>query len=475
MPLISATALASVAGRLYAGTNNGEVHVYDARTREPISLLITERKGVVSCLAASSNGIAWILGNRPTGIRDKFASPNDIANQALIMRMPDDRTYTIDLKPAGVERPVRSVAWHGTRLWMLGDFGAAFYNAKTNAIELGSSFLPRAIAEEVEHSRVWVREPYIMTAKPVSIRRNPRSTGLPYVSLFTVYKFDSKRWTKVGGFASNALDVEPERELSVGEDGRIPLTSKFSILSETSDFDTSGISAVEGPNLLHAPVFTENWESQRVALPSWFGNSSGPDPLWFQSAAEDIWIWNGAALLKQSRTKPEAKAFLPWNDPQMLVNAFLADPTGVWIATNVGVRRLELSTPERPLGFGGFIGIPLGVQTERTDNKALDKLSREIYKWRFAPVDLAGKDGSRMVSEVYKAAGIALPASAQGILNSPLATPVFDDLKIGDVISSPKGLAIYIGNGKTVEVKENAVANGAVWDRPFAIVKRFVK
>jgi hypothetical protein len=475
MPLISATALASVAGRLYAGTNSGEVHVYDARTREPVSLLTTERKGIVSSLAASSHGIAWILGNRPTGIRDKFASPSDIANQALVMRTPDDRTYTIDLKPAGVERTVRAVAWFGPRLWMLGDFGAAFYNAKTNAIELGSSFLPRAMAEEIDNARVWVKEPYLMTAKPVSMRRNPRSTGLPYVSLFTVYKFDNNRWGKVGGFASNALDVEPERELSVGEDGRIPPTVKFSILSETADFDPTGIAAVEGSNLLLASVFTENWESQRVSLPTWFAGSSAPDPLWFQAVGDDVWLWNGVALLKQSRTKPEAKAFLPWNDPQMLPNAFLADTTGVWVATNVGVRRLELASPEKPLGFGGFIGVPLGPLAERTENKTLDKISRELYKWRFAPVDLAAKDGSRMVSEVFKSGGVSLPANSQGILNSPQASTVFDELRIGDVISSSKGLGIYIGNGKTVEVKGSAVSNGTVWERPFAIVKRFVK
>jgi hypothetical protein len=475
MPLIHATALAVVAGRVYAGTNSGEVHVYDARTREPVALLATERKSVVSCVAASSQGVAWILGNRPTAIRDRYASPTDVANQALIFRTPDDRTYTIDLKPAGVERQVRSLAWFGSRLWMLGDFGSAFYNAKTNAIELGSSFLPKSIADEVDRSRVWVRDPYLMTAKPVSIRRNPRSTGLPYVSQFTVYKLDNNRWSKVGGFASNALDVEPEKELSVGEDGRIPASAKFSILSETADFDTVGIAAVEGSNLLHAPVFSENWETQRTALPGWFGDPSGPDPLWFQATSEDIWLWNGAGLLKQSRTKPESKAFLPWNDPQMLPNAFLADSTGLWIATNVGLRRLELSAPENLIGFGGFVGVPLGPLTERTDNKTLDKVSREIYKWRFAPIDLAGKDGARMVSEVYKSVGLSLPASAQGILNAPNAIPIHDDLRLGDVISSTKGLAIYIGNGKTVEMKGNAVGNGTVWDRPFAVIRRFVK
>ena len=80
-----------------------------------------------------------------------------------------------------------------------------------------------------------------------------------------------------------------------------------------------------------------------------------------------------------------------------------------------------------------------------------------------------------MISEVYKSAGIQIPASMQGVLNSPMGVPVHDELRIGDVISSSRGLAIYLGNGKTVEMKEGSVKNGAVWDRPFAVVRRFVK
>jgi hypothetical protein len=475
MPLIHATSLAAVAGRLYAGTNSGEVHVYDARTREPITMLTSERKGVVSGVTASPNGIAWIVGNRPTSIRDKFASTEDTSTQALIFRTPDDRTYTIDLKPAGVDRTVRNLTWLGNRLWLLTDFGAAFYNTRTNAVELGTSFLPRHLAEDVAHSRVWVRDPYVMTAKPVSLRRSPQSKGLPFVSQFTVYKSEGNRWSNLGGFASNALDVTPENELSVGEDGRIPPEAKFQILSETVDFDATGVAGVEEVNLLNAPIFQENWESKRLALPGWFGEASRPDPLWVQVQGDDFWLWNGVALLKQSRTKFEGTAYLLWNDPQMLPNAFLADSAGVWIASNVGVRRIEFSTPERPMGFGGFIAIPLNAATERSENKTLEQLTRELYRWRFAPADLAGKDGARMVSEAYKAVGISIPASMQGILNASNGTIVHDELRLGDVISSSRGFAVYIGNGKTVEMRDGSVKNGTVWERPFAVVRRFIK
>lgn len=475
MPLIHATALALAGGRLYVGTNSGEVHVYDSRTREPVSLLPSERKGIVSCIAASAHGTAWIIGNRPMGIRDKFAGKEDTASQALIFRTPDNRTYTIDLKPAGVSEPVRGLAWFGTRLWMLSDFGSAFYNAKSNAIELGGSFMPKAISEEVARSRIWVKEPYLMTARPASMRRSPSSAGLPFVSQFSVYKFENNRWTSVSGFASNALDVEPTGELSVGEDGKIPPDVPFQMISDTVDFDSTGATAVEGTNLLDAPLFQPNWESKRQSLPGWFGEASRPDPLWVQVQGEEIWIWNGTVLVRQNRAKPGAVAYLSWNDPQMLPNAFLADDEGLWIGTNVGVKRLLKNLPEKPSGFGGFIAVPLGSDTERTDNKTLDKVTKELYRWRFAPADLAGKDGARMVSEVYKAAGIQISASTQGVLNSPIAVPVHDELRIGDVISSSRGLAIYLGNGKTVEMKDGSVKNGTVWDRPFAVARRFVK
>ncbi len=475
MPLIHATALSLRGGRLYVGTNAGEVHVYDARTREPLTLLPSERKGVVSSVAASPNGIAWVLGSRPMGIRDKFAGTEDTSTQALVFRTPDDRTYTIDLKPAGVQESVRSLAWLDSRLWILSDFGAAFFNAQTQAVELGNSFLPNRLAEEVSRSRVWVKEPYLMTARPTAIRRNPLSTGMPFVSQFSIYKWDRNRWSNVSGFASNALDVEPIGELSIGGDGKVPGNSAFHIVSETVDFDSQGATGIEGLNFLHAPVFQANWESKRLPLPGWFGEVGRPDPLWIQVQGNEVWLWNGTALLRQNREKPEAVAYLPWNDPQMLPNAFLADEEGLWIGTNVGVKRLLKTQSEKLVGFGGFISVPLNSESERTDNKVLDKVAKEVYRWRFAPADLAGKDGSRMVSEVYKVAGISLPASTTGILNSPQAISVKDELKLGDVISSGRGLAIYLGNGKTVEMKDGAVKNGTVWDRPFAVVRRFVR
>ncbi len=474
MPMIHATSLASAGGRIYAGTNAGDIHIYDARTREPITLLSSGTKAVVSSVAASPNGVAWVIGSRPTSIRDKYSSNDTPSDQTLIVRTPDDRQFTIDLKPAGVGSTVRSIAWMGPRVWMLTDFGAAFYNAKSNAVELGSTFLPRSIANEVDRSRVYVKEPFLLLARPVSMRRNPKSQGLPYVSLFTLYKQEGARWTTVGGFASNALDIEPKSALSIGDDGRIPADADFSIVSETVGFDETGIAAVEGDNLVNAPVFDPNWSTGRSPMLGWFSEDSHADPLWTEVVGDSIYTWNGTGLLRQSRTKPEATAFLPWNNPQVLPNAFLPDATGVWVATNVGVKRIEFGTPDPGVGYGEFISIPLGPETEKTP-KALERVMRELFQWRFAPVDLAGKDGARMVSEVFKVAGLSLPASYQGILNASNGTPIHDEIRIGDVISSSRGLAVYLGNGKTVEVKKGAVGNGVIWDRPFAVVRRFVK
>ncbi len=475
MPLIQSTSLALSAGRLYAGTSSGEVHIYDALTREPITMIGSERKGIVSSIASSALGTAWIVGSRPTAIRDRFQSSTERFEQTLALRSPDGRTILIELKPAGVAHPVRDLAWLGSRLWLLSDFGAAFYNARTNAMEVGESFMPRAIASEVDRSHIWVRDPYVMTARPVSIRRNPKSTGQPYVSQFTIYKVEGNRWRRVGGLASNALDVEPERDLTVLADGKIPHDVPFQILSASADLDALGFMAIEGTNLLQAPIFTPNWESARSGLPEWFSTESSPGSLWVQVTHQSFWMWNGTALLSLGRTAPESFAFLPWNDPRMLPSAFLADDQGVWIATNVGVRRIQLDAPEKTMGFGGFIRVPLGPLTERAPAGQADKVLREIYRWRFAPEDLTGKDGGRFVSQVYHAVSIELPQTSAGILGSRLGNPVHDELKIGDVLSSARGLAVYVGNGKTAEVREGALQNGVVFDRSFAVVRRFLK
>ena len=76
MPLIQATALAQAGGKLFAGTNTGEVHVYDSHTREPITLLTSERKTVVSAIAAGKEGTAWIVGSKPMAIRGLPPEPD---------------------------------------------------------------------------------------------------------------------------------------------------------------------------------------------------------------------------------------------------------------------------------------------------------------------------------------------------------------------------------------------------------------
>lgn len=473
MPAIDATALALSNGRLYAGTATGEVMVYDAKTREPISTFTSVSKGTVSLLAASPMGTAWIVGPRPVTIRDRLGDSVNLTDQSLIVRLPDDRTLTIDLRPAGVESPVRALYWLGPRLILAQDFGATFYNARTNAIELPQTFLPASIAKDIAISRIWAADPLLLLAKPTAVRRNPLSTGLPYVSLFTAYRFENNRWLKRGGFASNALDIEPTGELNVAEDGKIPTESKFKTLSESVGFDANGVSAIEGGKLLDAPLFVDAWETTRHDLPAWMAEAGRPDPLWFQAAGEDAWWWTGGVLMRQNRTTGKANAFLPWNDAQMIPNAFLADGAGLWVASNVGVRRVDLTDADKTLGYGGFVSVPLGADTERTNDKNADKLVRELYRWRFATPDLAGKDGSRMISEAYKSVGITLGASSRGILDS--GSSVHDELKIGDVLSSAKGFAVYIGNGKTVEMKDGVVKNGNVWSRPFASVRRFLK
>ena len=472
---VDATALDVFGGRIYVGTTTGSVIQFDARTAAYQEQFESTRKETVGLVDVSSYGVAWIEGPGSRSIRSRVGETGKVSEQALIVRTPENGTITIDLRPAGVNAPVQKLAWLGPRVVLMQDFGAAFYNARTNAVELPQSFLPSALAREVIQSRVEVSDPYLLTVKPVALRRDPRATGLPYVSMFTAYKFENNRWSRRAGFASNAFDVQPIGELNVAADGKIPSNAQFKSISDTFGFDASGVAAIEGESLLDAPLFAENWETSRKPLPIWLTEEGRPDPLWLQTEGDDVWWWTGNVLVKQSRSTGLAQAFLPWNEPTAIPRAFLADATGVWVATNKGVRRVDLGQPEVDNGYGGFVRVPLGPASERTDDKFAEGILRELYRWRFATPDLAGDDGSRMVSEVLKANGVLVPADRAAIAASPLAIGVRDELRPGDVLISSKGLAVYIGNGRTVELKDGLVKNGDIWSKPSCTVRRFQK
>lgn len=96
------------------------------------------------------------------------------------------------------------------------------------------------------------------------------------------------------------------------------------------------------------------------------------------------------------------------------------------------------------------------------------------YRWGGS--SLAGTDCSGFVTSVFRELGINLPRHSQNIARAPIGEVVFDELHFGDVLvyPSPKHVAIYIGDGRTMETTRGAVGYSNVYRRRCAYVRRFL-
>jgi hypothetical protein len=96
------------------------------------------------------------------------------------------------------------------------------------------------------------------------------------------------------------------------------------------------------------------------------------------------------------------------------------------------------------------------------------------YRWGGST--MSGTDCSGFVTSVYRELGIKLPRYSQNIARAPFGEVVFDQLHFGDVLvyPEPKHVAIYIGDGRTVETTRGAVGYSNIYRRHCAYVRRFL-
>lgn len=96
------------------------------------------------------------------------------------------------------------------------------------------------------------------------------------------------------------------------------------------------------------------------------------------------------------------------------------------------------------------------------------------YRWGGQTMD--GTDCSGFVMSVFSELGIKLPRHSQWMARAPFGEVVFDELRFGDVLvfPHPKHVAIYIGDGRTVETTRGAVGYSTVSRRKIAYVRRFL-
>ena len=155
-----------------------------------------------------------------------------------------------------------------------------------------------------------------------------------------------------------------------------------------------------------------------------------------------------------------------------------------------GTVAVELNGPIFPVGIGKpnprlghdlFAQIHPGAPFDQPSLPSHFALQAEMETWigtpyRWGGSSLDGTDCSGFVTSVYRTLGISLPRHSQAIGRAPFGHVVYDELHYGDVLvfPYPKHVAIYVGNGQTIETTQGQVNYSTVWRRDRAVVRRFL-
>ncbi|MHB1461695.1 MAG: C40 family peptidase [Armatimonadota bacterium] len=200
-----------------------------------------------------------------------------------------------------------------------------------------------------------------------------------------------------------------------------------------------------------------------AAVPSWDGNC--------------VWFLAGNQLAVTELSSRRSSLLLPWNTPGISLKAIAPAPSGVWVASNYGTMLLG-NNQNHPVFVKARMDSPLDTRMDSTQ----ERLVALVEKWQGTPYLYGAQkcqvstDCSGFVGGVYAELGIPLPRSSQAIGQYSALPTVTDELQIGDLLVTPGHVAMYMGNGLTVEASvSRGVTWGTVSGRSGVVVKRVLR
>ena len=197
-----------------------------------------------------------------------------------------------------------------------------------------------------------------------------------------------------------------------------------------------------------------------AAVPSWDGRC--------------IWILAGNQLMKISVATRKAAILLPWNASGVSLKGISPAPNGIWVASSAGIMLVD-NAEDHPV----FVKAKLDSELDGYLTESEEKLVALVEKWQGTPYQYGAQscqvstDCSGFVTSVYQEMGFKLPRSSQLIGKADALPTVTDELQIGDLLVMPGHVAMYMGNGLTVEASSSrGVTWGTVYGRVGVTVKR---
>lgn len=142
---------------------------------------------------------------------------------------------------------------------------------------------------------------------------------------------------------------------------------------------------------------------------------------------------------------------------------------------------IGVNGPNFGLGNSLFVRCTVGAPFDSPQTERERRLLAIAQNWIGTPYRWGGNtklgcDCSGFVTAVFREMGVNLPRYSQDIGRARVGKVVQDQLHFGDVLvfKSPEHVALYIGDGRTIEAVDGGVSYSTVARRTSAIVRRFL-
>jgi hypothetical protein len=201
------------------------------------------------------------------------------------------------------------------------------------------------------------------------------------------------------------------------------------------------------------------------------------------------WVDVRGRIFHASPSSEEAfEVYLPWNTAEKNILGLEPEETGQGVRV-IGKLGTLTIIPDQPTRFGyeGYIRARLGEETETLPEGVLfARMATEMATWLGTPYKYGGTtklgcDCSGFVGSVYRTIGISTPRTSDDIgkMASKVDINAISELRFGDLLCYPGHVAIYLGNGQTIEAlgtpeKGGKVQKHHIWNRENVTVKRLL-
>jgi hypothetical protein len=268
----------------------------------------------------------------------------------------------------------------------------------------------------------------------------------------------------------------------------LPVIPTVTVVATTPIRTTSTTNPLAWPEGLRPSIASPRVISGRTHFDGKGVTARTQNGLWWVDA-------RGRIFHAQPGSEEASEAYLPWYTAEKNILGLEPEESqeGVRIIGAMGTFTLIPDHPTR-YGYEGYVRVRLGEETETLPEGANFRLlASEIAPWLGTPYRAGGTtksgcDAASFVGAVYRKLGITLPRTSSAIAfmpsriqeSSPTGTNnAISELRFGDVLCYPGHVAIYLGNGQTVEAMEMPDNNGKVqknhiWIQEEITVKRFL-